>query len=587
MALWLWRGLLIVVLIFSICATPVMATSLTINAAFDDNTVFPGDEVFVRGTVKDPKDILVQNANVTVVLEKTNITVNTTTDDRGVFVASFVAPFELGNYSANVSAAWDSGASIFTGYSILFLEVLSPPPPAPDVCILGDDISFWSDAFVTDSKVLVNATVRNIGNLDANATVKIFLGTPFGGELLFSETMAIPAGGSNISSVMWPALSGTHMFTVVADQVAPSDSDFTNNQANDPLEIQDVYPPVISEPLISPKEPTSLDNITVLVSVEDDLGLAKENPVTLIYSVDNATEEDVPMTETKEGFLGTAGPFPGGTYVLFKVRALDLSANVAETEWYRLDIYYSSVTVNIKNATSKPGRELLLRCSLQYEDGSILSGQEALLVLDEINYTAVTNPLGVAVFNVTAPAKPGEYNFTVFINEKRLTANSSAVLTVIPVFPDLMIIQDGISFSWTNSSEVLVTIVLYNRGEATGEVCLETFLGTPSGYMMLNSSNFSVGTGEFYFHSFIWYPQPGHHTLMVRANCSGDNEPWNNLATAEVTIPAQELEVDAGGDEIASTWTMNHILLSLGLGILLSLMAIAFFTKFTFRGKSE
>ncbi|MBA3044636.1 MAG: carboxypeptidase-like regulatory domain-containing protein [Candidatus Thermoplasmatota archaeon] len=590
----LWRGILVILLLSSICAVPVLATSLTVETALNDETVYPGDEAVVTGTVKDSKNMLVADATVEIIVEKTNITVNTTTDDKGMFVASFNAPLALGEYSINVSAFW----SIYSGNSILFLTVMAPPPPAPDICVQEEDISFWSDAFETGSKVLVNTTVRNIGELDANTTVKLFLGTPFQGELLFSERIVVPANGSNIVGVLWVAESGIHLFTVVADQVEPSDRNITNNQANNTIEIQDTFPPVISEPQISLKEPTSEDIVSVLALVEDDLGLAKDKPVTLIFSVGDADEEELSMNETKDGFLGDVGPFPGGTFVLLKVRALDLSGNMAETEWYRRDIYYSSIKVTVENVTSKPGRELSIKCSAVYEDGSNVFGQEAVLVLEGVEYLSTTNDMGEAHFNITTPTEPGEYDFTVFINEKRLAANSSAILTILPVYPDVLIIQNGIAFSWVNVSKVEVTIVLYNRGEASGDVHLEVFQGLPSNGVLLNSTNFTINTDQFYFHSFFWYPQSGHHTLVVVANCSEDLEPWNNIATAEVTIPIQENNVIAddnttGDDsslneeEAGSNWTMGQMLLSLGLGILLSVLVMMFITKFIARRKSE
>ena len=578
MARALWSGILAALVFSSLFSVQVSAVSLDVAASLSDSTVLPSVEILINGDVRftDKPLELVQDALVQITVENTNISVNTTTDVHGLFTTFFTAPSEPGEYSVNISAAKDADS----GFIILPLSVEAPPEPTPDISIRDGDISFWPDTFVTDSKILVNATVRNLGDRDANTTVKIFLGTPSDGKLLSTERLTVPAGNSNVSSVMWPALSGVHLFTAVADLVDPSDSNFTNNQANATIEVPDTSPPTISEPLIiSPGEPTNLDAVTVLASVDDDLGLAADDPVILIFSLNNVTEETVPMDATKDGFLGTVGPFPGGTFVLLKVRATDASNNTVETERYRLEVYHSSIALTIGNATSKPGKSLSLSCTVQYEDGSPVSGQEALLVLDGMDYVSTTDLNGVAEFSIVAPIKPGHYDFTMFINDKRLPVNFSGVLTVVPIYPDVTIIQDGISFSWTNASEVLVTVTLYNRGEAPGEVFLKTFLGIPSGGILLDSSNLTLGPGEFYFHTFLWHPEPGHHSIMVHANCSGDSEPWNNLASAQVTIPAPDAEADDA--PASSSWKMSPILLSLGLGILLSAIAIAFFTKFT------
>ncbi len=583
MARALCSGILAALVLSSLFSVQVSAASLTVQANPSNTSVLPGTEIQISGSVHftDKPLEMVPDALVEIIVESTSISVNTTTAPNGLYETSITAPSEPGEYTVNVTATKGSDS----GFTTFSLSVEALPEPMPDISVL-DGISFWPDTFVTDSKILVNATVRNLGDLDANATVKIFLGTPSDGKLLSSERLTVPAGDSNVSSVMWPALSGAHLFTAVADLVDPSDSNFTNNQANATIEVPDTCPPTISVPLlISPGEPTNLDAVTVLASVEDDLGLAEDGPVMLVFSLNNATEEAVPMTITLDGFLGTVGPFPGGTFVLLKVRAADASNNTVETESYRLDVYHSSIVLTIGNATTKPGKELSLSCTAKYEDGSSVAGQETLLVLDGVDHLSTTDLNGVAEFSIVAPIKPGSYNFTVFIHDKRLPVNSSGELTVVPIYPDIMIIQDGISFSWTNASEVLVTVTLYNRGEAPGEVLLTTFLGIPSGGILLDSSNLTLEPGEFYFHTFFWHPEPGHYAITAHANCSGDSEPWNNLASAQVTIPATDAEaVDAAA---SGSWNMGLVLRSLGLGILFSAAAIVLFTKFTPWRKGE
>ncbi|MFO7618106.1 MAG: hypothetical protein R6W91_00335 [Thermoplasmata archaeon] len=586
----LWRGLAVVLLLSSLCSAPAMAATLTVNANLSDYAVNPEAVVFISGTVGSGTATPLKpvgDANVTVEVEGTGIFANTTTVDTGAFSISFEAPSTPGTYIVNVSA--EKGADF--GYSILSLEVLPPPP---DVFVLGDDITFWSEEFVTESKVWVNATVRNTGETDANTTVKIFLGEPFDGKLLSEDRITVPAGGSGGVAVLWLAESGTHLFTVVADHVDPSDRDLTNNQANNTLEIQDILPPVISEPVISPEEPDSLDILTVLVPVEDDLGLAKDDPVVLIYTIGDSDEQEVPMNETKDGFLAEIGPFPGGTYVLLKVRVTDQANNTAETDWYRRDIFYSSMAVRVGNLTGEAGTNISIACSAAYEDGTPVVGQDAILVLDGEHHRSMTDDFGAAMFNITAPSIPGRYDFTVFVNEKRLAANSSARLTVLPAtHPDIMIVQGGITFSWANASEVEVTVILCNSGDAPGDVHLDVFQGSPSNGMLLSDSNFTMVPGQFHYHSFSWSPGPGHHAIVALASCPGDIDPGNNIASAEVTIPAQEAaddetgEDDAGGDDEppaeeeaeAPAWTLGQVILSLGIGLLLSILVIGFITK--------
>ncbi|MFO7619481.1 MAG: hypothetical protein R6W91_07525 [Thermoplasmata archaeon] len=599
MARALWRGLLAIILLSSLCSVPVLATTdLTVNAALDYDMVDPGMEVVVTGSVRDDKWRMATGADIGIVVENTTISANTIASD-GTFIASLFAPLTVGIYSVNVSAVWDDAGTNYSGYSIILLEVLPPPPPAPDISIDSKDISFWAVDYVTNSTVWVNATVRNIGEVGANTTVKIFWGEPFDGKMLSEENITVPANGSHDINVTWVAKSGMHLFTVVASHMNPSDNDFTNNQANNSLEIEDVLPPVISEPMISPDEPTSLDFLTVLVSVEDDLGLAKDCPITLIFAVSGGKEEESPMNETKDGFFGEIGPFPGGTFILMKIRAVDMFNNSAETGWYRRDIYYLSMSVHVEDMAVKSGMNLSVACSAEYDDGTSVTAQEAILVIAGNNYTSMTDDFGVATFNITAPSEPGKYPVTVFVSDKRLVANSSAVLTVLPIYPDVSIVQGGIVFSWVNASEVEVTVILCNSGDAPGDVHLDIFHGSPSKGLLLSDSNFTLKPGQFHYHSFFWSPEPGHHALVAIANCPEDVAPGNNIASAEVTIPVPEIVDDdiddndtIDGDDLPDGeiddpgWTLDRVILSLGIGLFFSIIVIGILSKYMdVRGK--
>ena len=582
-----------ILLLSSLCSAPALAASLTVTAGLSDDFVYPGIEVFVSGTVKDDRGLLILSANVLVTISGTDISANATTDDRGMFYTSFNAPLDAGNYSVNVSAEKDGDSGQATLSLVVEINL------APDISISGDDITFWPNEPVTDTKVLVNATIRNIGDAGAETTIKLFVGEPFDGKLLFSNRTTVPAGGSVMISEMWPAESGFHLFTLVADQVDPSDKNITNNQANSAVEVKDILPPTISEPQITPEEPTSMDALSVLVQVEDDMGMAKDDPVVLIFTVGGGDEEKIPMNETVNGFLAEIGPFPGGTFVSLKINATDQSNNSAETDWYRLDIYYSSINVHVANQTVTAGQNISVYCSAEYEDKTPLPGQEAVLVLDGVSHYALTDNHGEASFNITAPDMPGKYDFTVFVNEKRLRANASAMLTVIPAtHPDVMIVQGGLTFSWKNTSEVEVTVILCNRGDASGEVFLEVFLGSPSNGILLNGSNFTIAPGQFLFHTFIWSPQPGHHALVAIARCPTDIDLGNNIATAEVTIPVQDTGVDDGdvdgedvdiedSDENAAPWTFERMLILLALGLLILLVMYASIAREMERRKSK
>ena len=84
MARALWRGLAAVLLLLSLCGTPAMAATLTVNANLSDYAVNPEAVVFVSGTVGSGTATPlkpVADANVTVEVQVTTISATAVTLD--------------------------------------------------------------------------------------------------------------------------------------------------------------------------------------------------------------------------------------------------------------------------------------------------------------------------------------------------------------------------------------------------------------------------------------------------------------------------------------------------------------------------
>ena len=102
----------------------------------------------------------------------------------------------------------------------------------PDLVINIDDIVFSKPRLIEDSQVYVNATVHNLGNLGATATVKFYDGEPDSGLLIGQTTIDIAALDSNVASIQWHTGLGYHNIHVLIEDSVPEEPFTQNNLAN-------------------------------------------------------------------------------------------------------------------------------------------------------------------------------------------------------------------------------------------------------------------------------------------------------------------------------------------------------------------
>ncbi|UCF08733.1 MAG: hypothetical protein JSW28_03310, partial [Thermoplasmata archaeon] len=127
-------------------------------------------------------------------------------------------------------------------------------PPAPDLKVTSGDIVFNPDSpVVNGTSVIINATIHNIGTLDANdIKVSFYNGDPALGGTLIGVNQTIPflmAGENYIVNMIWlPPADGTYEIYVAVDYPPPGmimETNETNNIASKALEMFALLPPTL------------------------------------------------------------------------------------------------------------------------------------------------------------------------------------------------------------------------------------------------------------------------------------------------------------------------------------------------------
>jgi len=113
----------------------------------------------------------------------------------------------------------------------------------PDFMISPEDITFSGPRLIEASEVYLNATIHNIGNLSASATIKFYDGDPNIGPLIGSTTISVAAHDSNLASVLWTTTVGNHNIYVLIENSIPEEPFTGNNVANKSVIVE--VPPVL------------------------------------------------------------------------------------------------------------------------------------------------------------------------------------------------------------------------------------------------------------------------------------------------------------------------------------------------------
>lgn len=117
----------------------------------------------------------------------------------------------------------DASVSVLVVLRTLLIEL-------PDLVVLPDGISFSPQYIIAGDLVTTYAFVSNTGHLDA---FDVLVQASAGGEVLGSDIVDVPAGGSTYASFSWTAIHiGTYPIVVRANaDMLTQESNYTNNEA--------------------------------------------------------------------------------------------------------------------------------------------------------------------------------------------------------------------------------------------------------------------------------------------------------------------------------------------------------------------
>lgn len=234
---------------FSVNNTPPSSLELTLDLS--PQQADTGENFIASGMARF--DTGVRVANGTVRISVATFTANATTDRRGYYSASLAAPDTPGR--AQVRALLS--ASGLTGTAAAYLDVV-PTSPA-DLSVSPWNITFVPDKPSAGEEVTIGAVVNNLGG--SNASARVRFSTP--GHDPQDVPINVSAGGTWNPSVKWSLPSGNHTILVQLLDVAPYDTNSSNDNASMELHVYAIPDLAITALVFSNSRPTEGMTITL------------------------------------------------------------------------------------------------------------------------------------------------------------------------------------------------------------------------------------------------------------------------------------------------------------------------------------
>jgi parallel beta-helix repeat protein len=113
----------------------------------------------------------------------------------------------------------------------------------PDLTVTTEDIVFSKSRLIEGIEVYINTTIHNIGNLSAQATVKVYDGEPATGSLIGEIIIQVGNQNHAIASIKWTPSRGFHNIHVLISDSIPYDPFTNNNRANKSIIVE--IPPIL------------------------------------------------------------------------------------------------------------------------------------------------------------------------------------------------------------------------------------------------------------------------------------------------------------------------------------------------------
>lgn len=235
--------------------TPPARLELSLDP--ESATVYACETFAVSGLARF--DTGVRLAGATVVISAGNATWNATTDRRGYYSATLLAPAAPGELALRVQAA-SSGLAASAQDRVTVV-----PRAAADLSVSAQEIRFTPAQPYSDEDITVSAVVRNLGG--GNATARVNFSTP--GLPGASSQVSIPAGESRNPSASWKLPAGNHTVNVTVSDIQPYDSNSSNDQASASIIVLSRPDLVMAAVVASNSRPYAGLNITLQARVNN------------------------------------------------------------------------------------------------------------------------------------------------------------------------------------------------------------------------------------------------------------------------------------------------------------------------------
>lgn len=166
-----------------------------------------------------------------------------------------------------------------------------------DLSISSNDIEFSKPNPKNGEEIIINTTINNNGGYLTNATIHFYQDSIEPANLIESDFVQIPAGGTELTSIQWSAITGIHTIWVeIEAEDGIVETNLTNNIASKTITVND--PPTITV-TAPPSGITTIDDSYMISWVGNDPD--DDAQIELYYDDDN-TDFDGTLIDTSDQF---------------------------------------------------------------------------------------------------------------------------------------------------------------------------------------------------------------------------------------------------------------------------------------------
>jgi len=238
------------------------------------------------------------------------LTLNETSN---LYEGSLTSPSISGDYILNLTAIDNSN---LTNISSVLLKVRANNP---ELAVFSNEIITIPKTPDENQSTIINATIHNFGNTDANSfTVEFLI------DNITKDTTLLSVLANNNDSVgfAWLSLVGSHTITIKADSTdIINETNETNNNADKLISVTDITPPLINEIIIQ-------DLIFESASLIIKANVTDNVDVNIVTANINGNEFQLLFNSTSNLFEGSALAPSSDDYTL-KVKAIDVNSLVS------------------------------------------------------------------------------------------------------------------------------------------------------------------------------------------------------------------------------------------------------------------